>query len=86
MAKLFVFVGFKGGILRLIHSAQHYGGNVFDASKVNRKIVGFMGDRVRSHEPVAIMLDDALFEWPLVKDAVTSEMTSKHFTRNLEIV
>ena len=78
-AQLIVFVGVVGGYLRPIHSAQGYVGEMYAISPVDGKIVGFVGDRINSRDPRAVVLTDKRFKWWLYKDLVVSEAAFKMF-------
>ena len=62
-AQLTPFVGSRGGFLRIVHSAQKFGGDVVDVTPFDGKTIGFMGDRKNHRDPLAVVLDDGLFQW-----------------------
>ena len=78
---LMPFVGMRGGYLRVVHTVQRYGGDYLGKGPLTGAIIGFVGDRIQTKNPLAVRFDDQFLEWTgeLVME---SELTLRAFFKD----
>ena len=70
---VFVFNKEESAFIQLVHSVGKFGGDPFNPTEYQGKVIGFVGDRIHCVYPAAILVEDEVWKWTkekVVKDAV----------------
>ena len=73
------FVGVSDGLLRVVHGIGKYVAGLVEESTYDQTLIGFVGDRSKSKDPVAVKVDGSSLTWTNYSASFHSEASFRQF-------